>query len=63
MKKSYDPIGNRTHDLPECSAVPQRSAGNLQNVNEGMSEVGFKPVGKGERSRREVGGKTSVYTV
>jgi len=23
MKKSNDTIGNRTHDLPACSAVPQ----------------------------------------
>jgi len=23
MKKSKDTIGNRTHDLPACSAVPQ----------------------------------------
>ena len=26
MKKSNDTIGNRTHDLPACSAVPQPTA-------------------------------------
>jgi hypothetical protein len=26
MKKSSDTIGNRTHDLPACSAVPQPTA-------------------------------------
>ena len=26
MKKSNDNIGNRTRDLPVCSAVPQSSA-------------------------------------
>jgi len=26
MKKSNDAIGNRTHDLPACSAVPQPTA-------------------------------------
>jgi len=23
VKNNYDPIGNRTRDLPDCSAVPQ----------------------------------------
>jgi hypothetical protein len=26
MKNSKDPIGNRTHNLPACSAVPQPTA-------------------------------------
>jgi len=26
MKNSNDTIGNRTHDLPSCSAVPQPTA-------------------------------------
>ena len=26
MKNPNDPIGNRTHDLPACSAVPQPNA-------------------------------------
>jgi hypothetical protein len=30
MKKSNDIIGNRTGDIPACSAVPQPTAPNLQ---------------------------------
>jgi hypothetical protein len=39
IKNSNDTIGNRTRDLPACSAVPQPTA-NLKSINDGIKGLG-----------------------
>jgi len=53
MKKSNDTIGNRTRDLPACSAVPQPTAplrapkhveeSNKHIIEETVRQVGYLP--------------------
>ena len=50
VKNPNDPIGNQTHDLPICSAVPQPTAQSTSNVYrllqyEGENRVGVVSTG------------------
>ena len=39
MKNSSDTIGNRTHDLPACSAVPQQTAPPRDPINSLIHDI------------------------
>jgi len=49
MKNSNDTIGNRTHDLPACSAVPQPSA----RLRAPDQDQGVHKLGDADTERRE----------
>jgi len=54
MKNSSDTIGNRTRDLPTCSAVPQPTAPPRASVVNVDSLISIQPLGRFSRNQNPV---------